>query len=90
MDCLLGVDLGSTSLKAIIYDLNGNALAAGSRATERFHPNDEHPEWTVWQPQQIWGGAAAAIREALTKLPGRGTILALAVTGIGMDGLPVV
>ena len=54
MDYLLGVDLGSTSLKAVIYDLQGNAVASGSRLTERFHPSAEHPEWTVWQPEQIW------------------------------------
>ena len=59
MDYLMGIDLGSTSLKAIVYDLDGNAVAAGSRPTERFHPNPDHPEWTVWQPEQIWGGTAA-------------------------------
>ena len=89
MDYLMGIDLGSTSLKAIIYDLEGNAIAAGSRPTERFHPNRDHPEWTVWQPEQIWGGAAAAVQEAMAKLDGRGTIRAVAVTGMGMDGLPV-
>ena len=68
MDYLMGIDLGSTSLKAIVYDLEGNAIAAGSRPTERFHPNPDHPEWTVWQPEQIWGGTAEAIREAVDKL----------------------
>ena len=28
MDYLVGIDLGSTSLKAMIYDLDGNELAA--------------------------------------------------------------
>ena len=89
MNYLMGIDLGSTSLKAIVYDLEGHAIAAGSCPTERYHPNRDHPEWTVWQPKQIWGGAAAAAREAMAKLDGRGTIRAVAVTGMGMDGLPV-
>jgi len=89
MDYLLGVDLGSTSLKAVIYDLQGNAVASGSRLTERFHPSAEHPEWTVWQPEQIWGGAAAAIRDASGALDDPRQIKAVAVTGMGMDGLPV-
>ncbi|OHB80116.1 MAG: hypothetical protein A2V98_06115 [Planctomycetes bacterium RBG_16_64_12] len=89
MDYLLGVDLGSTSLKAVIYDLRGNAVASGSRLTERFHPSAEHPEWTVWQPEQIWGGAAAAIRDASGALDDPRQIKAVAVTGMGMDGLPV-
>ena len=89
MDCLMGIDLGSTSLKALVYDLDGNCLASGSRPTERFHPHPQHPEWTVWEPEQIWGGTAAAIREAVGKLDNPRRIRAVAVTGMGMDGLPV-
>jgi len=85
----MGIDLGSTSLKAVVYDLDGNVLARGSRPTERFHPDAEHPEWTVWQPEQIWGGTAAAIREAVSGLDDPGHIQAVAVTGMGMDGVPV-
>ncbi len=89
MDYLMGIDLGSTSLKAVIYDLDGNALASGSRKTELFHPSDEHPEWAVWQPEQIWGGAAAAVREAVAQLDDPRAIRGVAVTGMGMDGLPI-
>ena len=89
MDYLMGIDLGSTSLKAVVYDLDGNVVASGSRPTERFNPQPEHPEWTVWQPEQIWGGTSAAIREAVAKLDDPRRIRALAVTGMGMDGLPV-
>ena len=40
---LAGVDLGSTSLKAVIYDLDGNVVASASRPTERFHPDHRAP-----------------------------------------------
>lgn len=89
MDYLMGIDLGSTSLKAIVYDSRGNAVARGSRATEKFHPHADHPEWTVWQPEQIWGGTAAAILDAVAQLDDPKQIRAIAVTGMGMDGLPV-
>ncbi len=56
-DYLAGIDLGSTTLKAVIYDTAGNVVASACRPTERFHPDPDHPEWTVWQPEQIWGGA---------------------------------
>jgi len=86
---LAGIDLGSTSLKCIIYDLAGNVVAHGSRPTERVHPDAAHPDWTVWDPAQIWGGAAAAAREATGRLGDARSIAAVAVTGMGMDGLPV-
>ncbi|MBI5834951.1 MAG: hypothetical protein HZB16_21830 [Armatimonadetes bacterium] len=89
MAYLVGIDLGSTSLKAVIYRPDGSAVASASRPTERFHPSSDHPEWTVWQPEQIWGGTAEAIREAVSQLDDPGSIGAVAVTGMGMDGLPI-
>jgi len=89
MDYLMGIDLGSTSLKAIVYDLDGNVVARGSRPTERHHPSKEHPEWTVWLPEQIWGDTAAAIREAVGQMEDPRRIRAAAVTGMGMDGVPM-
>lgn len=89
MDHLLAIDLGSTSLKAIVYDTSGRAVAAASRPTEKCHPDSNHPEWAVWQPEQIWGGAAAAMREAIAKLDDPRQIRGVAVTGMGMDGVPV-
>lgn len=89
MDYLMGIDLGSTSLKAVIYDLHGNPVASGSHPTERYNPYPDHPEWTVWQPEQIWEGTAAAIKEAIAHLDNSHQIKGVAVTGMGMDGVPV-
>ena len=30
--------------------------------TECFHPDPAHPEWAVWQPEQIWSGVAQSLR----------------------------
>jgi len=89
MDYLAGIDLGSTTLKCVIYDLAGNVVASGTRPTEQFNPYPDHPEWTVWQPEQIWGGTAAAMKEAGDKQDDPRHIKAVAVTGMGMDGVPV-
>ena len=89
MDYLAGIDLGSTSLKCVIYDLTGRVVAGGCRPTEQFHPYPDHPEWTVWQPELIWGGTAAAMKDAVAMLDDPRCIKAVAVTGMGMDGVPV-
>lgn len=88
-DLLLGIDLGSTSLKAVVYDGEGNVASRASRPTLKFHPSDEHPQWTVWRPEQIWEDSARAVREAVSDLADPKKIRAVAVTGMGMDGLPV-
>jgi len=89
MSYLVGIDLGSTSLKAVVHDVRGKVLASASRPTERFHPDKAHPDWTVWQPEQIWGGTAEALREAVGKLDDARKVRAVAVTGMGMDGVPI-
>jgi xylulokinase len=89
MDYLVGIDLGSTSLKAVVYDTNGSAVAKAARPTERFNPHPEHPDWAIWKPEQIWGGTCDALNEALGGLPDKRAVRGVAVTGMGMDGLPI-
>jgi xylulokinase len=89
MSYLTGIDLGSTSLKVVIYDLDGQAVAHASRPTELVHPHPDHPDWAVWRPEQIWGGVAESLREAIARLKTPGEIKAVAVTGMGMDGVPI-
>ncbi len=86
---LVGIDLGSTNLKAIAYDLAGNALTRASRPTEVFHPDPAHPEWAVWKPEQIWGGVCECLREVTAAVPSPDQVQGLAVTGMGMDGSPM-
>lgn len=89
MTYLMGIDIGSTSLKCVVYDLDGRVVASGSRPTLQSHPHQNHPEWTVWEPEQIWGGTAAAIKDAVNSLDDPKAVKAVAVTGMGMDGLPI-
>ncbi len=89
MAYLMGIDLGSTSLKVIIYDLQGNAVSAASRPTERFNPYPDHPDWAIWKPEQIWGGVCESLKEAIGQIDDPTEIKGVAVTGMGMDGVPI-
>jgi xylulokinase len=89
MDYLAGIDLGSTSLKVVIYDVNGNAVAKASRPTERYNPDPAHPDWVIWKPEQIWGGVCESLREATAQIGDASALRAVAVTGMGMDGVPM-
>lgn len=89
MPYLAGIDLGSTSLKAVIYSLDGRAVSSANRPTELVHPHADHPDWATWRPEQIWGGVCESLREATARLQDPGEIKGVAVTGMGMDGLPI-
>lgn len=89
MDYLLGVDIGSTSLKAVIYDLHGNVISKSACPTEKYSPYTNHPDWVIWKPDQIWNGIASSIEKAVSEIDNPKAIKAVAVTGMGMDGVPV-
>lgn len=88
MDYLMAIDLGSTSIKAIVFDLDGNRIASASRPTEKVTPPG-HADWIVWDPKQIWGGVAAACQDTIAAVDEPSLIRGVAVTGMGMDGVPV-
>ena len=88
MGYLLGIDVGSTNLKAVLFETDGRMVAKREVPTERFHPDPAHPDWSVWQPEQIWSGIARSVRAVAASADG-GEILGVAVTGMGMDGLPI-
>jgi len=89
MDYLLGIDVGSTNLKSIVYDLSGQAIATASQPTQRQNPYPDHPDWAIWDPKQIWSGIAESIQEVTSQIDSPAEIKGLAVTGMGMDGVPI-
>ena len=89
MDCLLGIDVGSTSMKALIYDTEGNVLSQASRPQVSIANDPAHPNWQVYLPESIWEGIASAIHDAVSQLDSSARILAAAVTGLGADAVPL-
>lgn len=62
---LLGLDNGTTTTKATLFDLNGNEIAvASSREVITSHPE---PGWAEQSMEEIWNATVAAIRGLLEK-----------------------
>jgi xylulokinase len=57
----LGIDLGTSSLKALLLDVDGSILGTGSAAYPLHSPQ---PGWAESDPQDWWTAAASAVREA--------------------------
>lgn len=89
MEYLIGIDLGSTNLKAMIYDLRGRCVASASAPSQLLHPDPEHPDWATWDPDYIWTTIGELLKRAIAELDSPDSIRAVAVTGLGMDGVPV-
>jgi xylulokinase len=88
MPRLLGIDLGTTSFKAVIYDEHGTALSSS-----RVPPPDEQIlvdgfRVTIWSPEKLWAAMCELIRRAVDALPDR-TLDALAIAELGLVGYPI-
>lgn len=84
MPYVMGLDISTTSAKAIIIDESGAVLAIGSSPQPISQP---YPLWSEQNPQDWWDGMVLAIKQALTdaKLTGE-DISAIGLTG-QMHGL---
>jgi xylulokinase len=75
---LLGIDVGTTSVKAGLFDASGRRVATAGRAYRLAHPAPDRAEI---DPATWWDAAVAAVREALAT-PG---VDPSALAGIGVS-----
>ena len=84
---LLGIDVGTSSVKAVLLDLRGN-LCAVCQAEYPLH--HIRPAWVEQDPQDWWQATCQAIREALAKVPhAPERVLGLAVSSQAPTLLPL-
>ncbi|MBN1393873.1 MAG: FGGY-family carbohydrate kinase [Pirellulales bacterium] len=75
----LGVDLGTTNVKAVVVDEHGATLGTGSAPVERFPAPDGGVEQDL---DQIWEGLRTAIRSATREL----AVRSLRAIGVSSQG----
>jgi FGGY-family pentulose kinase len=75
---VLGLDVGTQSLRAALVDLQGRTVAFGVQPIETRYP---HPTWAEQDPRQWWESARKAVGLAL----GQGKVRPEQVAGIGLD-----
>ena len=85
---LLGLDIGTTTIKAIVFDPYGQTLAQASIRTPTHYPQ---PGWAYYEPEELWQSTLSALRQVTDQVAQPGRIAGLAVasfaeTGVGIDG----
>ena len=89
MSYLIGIDLGSTNLKVLAYHPNGRVAAQASGPNQVLHPNKEQPDWAIWDPDHIWNEICRLLKQVVSQLDDPKNVKGVAVTGMGMDGVPI-
>lgn len=92
-DCFLGIDLGTSSVKALVVDAAGQTRGMGGASYPVHHPE---PGFAEQDPDDWWHGAVAAVRQATGWLPASHRVAGIGVTGqmhgtvmLGADDKPV-
>ncbi|MBA2521028.1 MAG: xylulokinase [Chloroflexia bacterium] len=77
-ECFLGIDLGTSAVKALVVDEAGLLRGMGSAEYPTHHPR---PGYAEQDPNDWWTATVAAVRQATGWLPPD-----LKVAGIGLSG----
>ena len=75
---LLAIDVGTSALKAVVYDRGGQALAV---ASQRYGYATPQPGWAEADPHAWWDAFDAAVTELGQQGDGLGQVQVVAVTG---------
>lgn len=75
--CILALDQGTTSSRAIVFSHDGSILAVAQKEFRQFFPQ---PGWVEHDPEEIWSTQRAVARAALKKAK----VTASDVAGIGI------
>lgn len=79
-EAILGIDIGTSVVKAAIFRRDGEEVATAVRRTGVSSPR---PDWAEADPAEVWAAACAVIRDVLRVVP------ATEVAGVGLSGAMV-
>ena len=77
MTHLIAIDQGTTSTRAIVFDEALAPVATAQRELRQIYPA---PGWVEHDPEDIWAGVVATVRDAMTKA----RVAAKDIAGIGI------
>lgn len=83
---LIGVDAGTTRVRALAFDLCGRLLAEGGAPTPTHHPR---PGWAEHAADALWHACASALSGAVSQLRNPADIAGVAVASVGEAAVPL-
>lgn len=83
---LVGLDVGTTNIKAVIFDTAGQPVAAASVPTPTYYPQ---PTWAYYQADELWQCAVKVLRQATAQLEDPRRIASIAVASMGEAAVPI-
>lgn len=85
-DILLSIDIGSTSIKSVAFDLVGQEIVADKRSMKYETDKSDH---IYVNPDYVWKSITDLLKNITSKVKNAYRICGIAVTGMGNDGVPI-
>lgn len=79
MAYLMGIDIGTSATKTVIFDESGRSIASALREYPLSQP---HAGWAEQEPEDWWAAVCLTVRECLSE----GGIPACDISGVGLSG----
>lgn len=86
MELLLGLDVGTSSVKCLAFDAKGEAVASATQPLRLYTPR---LEWVEQDPEQIWNSVVHACRAVTASLRPKHQIIALSISAQGGTTIPL-
>lgn len=86
MDLLIGLDVGTTATKALLFDLEGRALASASQSYGLITPQEG---WVEQDPEALWAAVVTTLRSLAQQLRPSDRVLAIGQSSQGGTTIPV-
>jgi xylulokinase len=83
---LVGLDVGTTNIKAVIFDVAGEPVAQASVTTPTYYPQ---PGWAYYLPEEMWECTVKALRQATAQVQEPNRIVSIAVASMGEAAVPI-
>jgi xylulokinase len=81
---LIGVDVGTTSIKVIAFDHSGRMVAQVAAPTPIYHPR---PGWAYQHAEELWQTVVGLLRQLTARLAVPAAIAGIAVASVGEAGV---
>jgi xylulokinase len=79
MAYVIGVDIGTSGTKTVLFDEKGNTIASDLKEYDMYQP---YPNWAEQNPEDWWSAVALSIKEVIKK----SGIDSVNILGVGLSG----
>ena len=76
----MGIDAGSSKIRALIFDQKGKLISQASDSPKIYHSNIG---WAHYDPQEIWETTANVIKKSLSFIDNPKRVVSVAVASVG-------